>query len=153
VFVGDLFHFECAFERDWTVVAATDEEVRARVGVRLGDLGCLRAVEDRLYLVGEIAERGDRFARICFTSQCKREQIQSGLLACERLGGGDADFRAGADVQDVLTLSSCGGADGVGDCKCVGIGTARSSKRPQGVCSLAALDDATDECAAGNGDL
>jgi len=54
--VGNLFHLQCALERDRIVILTTDEEVGVSVDVLLGDCPCVRRLEDGLDLAQNIPE-------------------------------------------------------------------------------------------------
>ncbi len=106
--------------------------------------------EDGLHLGGDGGEAVDDFlalalAHVFAAAEVEGEHGEDDALAGEGLGAGDADFRAGVEVDSAVDFAGDGAADGVDDAEAERAFVAAFAEGGEGVGGFAALADGDED--------
>ncbi len=118
--VADFLQLQRPFQRDGIMISAAQEQPVFAIAEFQGDLLDLLALSSRTVSIcsGMRAQPVDDFLALGLAhesppAEVEREHRQHDALAGERLGAGDADFRAGVQIDSAVGFAGDGAADDV----------------------------------------
>ncbi len=145
--VGDLLHFERAFERDGEVELPAEEKHAVCIDIFFGNcLNLIAQFQNRFDLAGQRFERFNHAAsisrgKISHPSKEQSEERQNGKLRRKRFRSCDADLRPGVHVNSPIAFASDCARDVVTNSQCAKTFAPAFTQRAERIRGFAALAD------------